>query len=366
MVSRVDTQSVYTDLSGLNAITQLGRENTPEAMRQVAQQFESVFLGIVLKAMRDSNAVFSEGNYLQSNEMEFHQENFDNQLTLHMSEGQGLGLADVLFEQMMGQYGIERPDGTGPAPRLDWPVEQPRVLRDGMALAGNERRPAAENGPLPIQQSRAVPATAHSEPGAAAVTFAARASEAATVAISAAPVPTRSFAVGRTHSPRDFVHSLYPIAEEVAGELGVDPRVLLAQSALETGWGRKLISRADGSSSHNLFGIKADARWEGERATVSTVEYRDGVARLEKANFRSYDSFEESFRDYVKFLQENPRYQQALSASHNPETFAQRLQDAGYATDPVYAKKISRVMNSKTMQLALAELRSVEQRGSVR
>jgi flagellar protein FlgJ len=359
MVSRVDTQSVYTDLSGLNAITQLGRENTPEAMRQVAQQFESVFLGIVLKAMRDSNAVFSEGNYLQSNEMDFHQENFDNQLTLHMSEGQGLGLADVLFEQMMGQYGLDRPDGTGPAPRRDWPVEQPRVLRDGMALAGNERRPAAENGPVPGQLSRAVPAPApaSAEPAAGAVTFAVRASEAAAVAISAAPVPTRSFAVGRTHSPRDFVHSLYPIAEEVAGELGMDPRVLLAQSALETGWGRKLISRADGTSSHNLFGIKADSRWEGERATVSTVEYRDGVARLEKANFRSYDSFEESFRDYVKFLQENPRYQQALSASHNPETFAQRLQDAGYATDPVYAKKISRVMNSKTMQLALAELR---------
>ena len=355
MVSRVDTKSVYTDLSGLNAITQLGRENTPEAMRQVAQQFESVFLGIVLKAMRDSNAVFSEGNYLQSNEMEFHQENFDNQLSLHMSEGQGLGLADVLFEQMMGQYGMERPDGTGPSPRREWPVEQPRIVREGMALAENARRPAvqvpraaAENAA--VSQAQGAPATA--------VT--------AAIPAVADTLPTRSIGSGRLHSPRDFVHSLYPIAEEVAGELGMDPRVLLAQSALETGWGRKLISRADGSSSHNLFGIKADARWDGERATVSTVEYRDGVARLEKANFRSYDSFEESFRDYVKFLQENPRYQQALSASHNSETFAQRLQEAGYATDPIYAKKISRVMNSKTMQLALAELRSVEQRGSVR
>jgi len=359
MVSRVETQSIYTDISGLNAITQLGRENTPEAMRQVAQQFESVFLGIVLKAMRDSNAVFSEGNYLQSNEMEFHQENFDNQLTLHMSEGQGLGLADVLYEQMMGQYGIERPDAAAPALRRDWPVDQPRVLRDGMALAAGERRPAAESVPRPGAQPPALPMAVveASASGSSAVTFAARASEAAAVAISAAPLPTRNFGVGRQHSPRDFVHSLYPIAEEVAGELGVDPRLLLAQSALETGWGRKLISRADGSSSHNLFGIKADARWDGERAIVSTLEYRDGVARLEKASFRSYDSFEESFRDYVKFLQENPRYQQALSASHNPETFAQRLQDAGYATDPVYAKKISRVMNSRTMQLALAELR---------
>lgn len=347
MVSRVETPSVYTDLSGLNAITQLGRENTPEAMRQVAQQFESVFLGIVLKAMRDSNAVFSEGNYLQSNEMEFHQENFDNQLSLHMSEGQGLGLADVLFEQMMGQYGMARPDGTGPAPRRDWPVNQERLPREGLPLeAAAARRPATVPS-RPADTSTPVVA-----PAAQSALAAASAS-----AASPEPLAGRSMAAGRLQSPRDFVHSLYPIAEEVATELGVDPRVLLAQSALETGWGRKLISRADGSSSHNLFGIKADARWDGERATVSTVEYRDGVARLEKANFRSYDSFEESFRDYVKFLQENPRYQQALSASHNPETFAQRLQDAGYATDPVYAKKISRVMNSKTMQLALAELR---------
>lgn len=334
MVSRVETPSVYTDLSGLNAITQLGRENTPEAMRQVAQQFESVFLGIVLKAMRDSNAVFSEGNYLQSNEMEFHQENFDNQLSLHMSEGQGLGLADVLFEQMMGQYGIERPDGTAPAVRRDWPQEQPRHAQEAMPLAAHNRRPAV----APTQQLSA----GYEEQGHMP---------------SAPQAATRANVQDPIRSPRDFVHSLYPIAEEVAGELGIDPRVLLAQSALETGWGRKLISRADGSSSHNLFGIKADSRWEGERATVSTVEYRDGVAQREKASFRSYDSFEDSFRDYVKFLQENPRYQQALSASHNPETFAQRLQEAGYATDPVYAKKISRVMNSRTMQLALAELR---------
>lgn len=355
MVSRVDTQSVYTDLSGLNAITQLGRENTPEAMRQVAQQFESVFLGIVLKAMRDSNAVFSEGNYLQSNEMEFHQQNFDNQLTLHMSEGQGLGLADVLFEQMMGQYGMERPEGTGPSPRREWPVQQERVVREGMPVTADARG-AALQSPAPLT-SRSVAQTAP----AATVTTMALAP--ATTSRSSVPDPIRPDPM---RTPRDFVHSLYPIAEEVAAELGMDPRVLLAQSALETGWGRKLISHADGSSSHNLFGIKADARWSGDRATVSTVEYRDGVARLEKANFRSYESFEESFRDYVKFLQDNPRYQQALSASHNPEAFTQRLQEAGYATDPIYAKKISRVMNSNTMRIALAELHGNESRGSAR
>lgn len=322
MVSRVESRSVYTDLSGLNEITRLGRENSPEAMRQVAQQFESVFLGIMLKAMRDANAVFSEGNYLQSNEMDFHQENFDNQLSLHMSEGQGLGLADVLFEQMMGQYGLKSPDAV--PPRRDWPLEQPRPVREAMPLAARVRTVTPVTAPVPT---------------------------------AVAPVATtQKHSSDPIDSPQDFVHSLYPIAQEVAQELGVDPRVLLAQSALETGWGRQLANRPDGRSTHNLFGIKADARWDGERATVSTLEYRDGVARLEKASFRAYGSYEESFRDYVKFLQENPRYSAALDVAHSPEAFARRLQEAGYATDPVYASKITGVMNSPIMQSSLARL----------
>lgn len=335
MVSRVENQSVYTDLSGLNSISKLGRKNEPEALRKVAEQFESVFLNIMLKAMRDSNAVFAEGNYLSSNEMEFHQQNFDNQLSLSLSEGKGLGLADILYEQMMGQYGVS---GTSRQ------VEGPRPLNDASGPA--MQAPAAEAPQLsavgPIAQ------TLQQLQGSAKVFGTGKGAEAHSI--------TRARHI---QSPKDFVKTLYPIAEEVASSIGVDPRVLLAQSALETGWGRKMIAMPDGSNSHNLFGIKADARWNGEQATVRTVEYRDGVAALEKANFRSYGSYEESFRDYVKFLQENPRYQDALSQSHDANTFTQRLQDAGYATDPVYAKKIARVMNSQTMQLALRELQSV-------
>ncbi len=332
MVSRVESQSVYTDLSGLNSISKLGRQNTPEALRKVAQQFESVFLNIMLKAMRDSSAVFSEGNYLSSNEMEFHQQNFDNQLSLSLSEGKGLGLADILYEQMMGQYGVS---GTSRQ------QEGVRALQDGSGpeLASSTRSVESEQAILPIAQ------TLQELKGNANV-FGSGA---------------QSHSIARARhidSPKDFVKTLYPIAEEAAASIGVDPRVLLAQSALETGWGRKMIAMPDGSNSHNLFGIKADARWQGEQATVNTVEYRDGVAAQERASFRSYGSYEESFRDYVKFLQENPRYQEALSQSHDAGSFTQGLQDAGYATDPIYAKKIARVMNSKTMQFALSELLS--------
>ncbi len=324
MVTSVESQSVYTDLSGLNSISSLGRKNTPEALRQVAQQFESLFLNIMLKAMRDSNAVFAEGNYLQSNEMEFHQENLDNQLSVSMSEGRGLGLAEVLYEQMMGQYGVSGTSRQQP---------ETRDLRSGPA-----QTPAAQESEFtgPIGQAlQALNTQSHNGTGAQ----------------TAPQIPAASI-----NSPKEFVKTLYPIAEEVASSIGVDPRVLLAQSALETGWGRKVIAMPDGSNSHNLFGIKADARWAGDQATVNTVEYRDGVAELEKASFRSYGSYEESFRDYVKFLQENPRYQQALEQTHDAKSFAQGLQNAGYATDPIYAKKIDRVMNSKTMQFGLAEL----------
>ncbi len=339
MVSRVENQSVYTDLSGLNAISKLGRQNEPEALRKVAEQFESVFLNIMLKAMRDSNAVFSEGNYLSSNEMEFHQQNFDNQLSLSLSEGKGLGLADILYEQMMGQYGVS---GTSRQP-LEAPAfdDASGPVLAAQSVVAPQASVASDDSMGPIAQ------TLQQLQGSAKVFGTGKGAESHSIA-----------RARHIESPRDFVKTLYPIAEEVASSIGVDPRVLLAQSALETGWGRKMIAMPDGSNSHNLFGIKADARWAGEQATVRTVEYRDGVAAMEKASFRSYNSYEESFRDYVKFLQENPRYQEALSQSHDANNFTQRLQDAGYATDPVYAKKIARVMNSQTMRFALSELRS--------
>lgn len=318
MVSTVNKQAVYTDLSGLNSIARLGRENTPEAMRQVAQQFESIFLNIVLKSMRDSNAVFAQGNYLQSNEMEFHQQNFDNQLSLSLSQRGGLGLADVLYEQMMGQYGAAgtaRETRSGDAPAL-------KAGEDSAQKNPGVQRVLEELGIAPSAQSSAgKPATG-----------------------------------ARIESPEDFVKTLYPIAEEVADSIGVDPRVLLAQSALETGWGRKMIAMPDGSNSHNLFGIKADSRWSGAETVAMTHEVHEERSLTQNARFRSYASYEESFRDYVKFLQENPRYQEALGSGHDADAFTRELQKAGYATDPVYAKKITGVMNSAIMQNSLAQM----------
>ena len=148
-----------------------------------------------------------------------------------------------------------------------------------------------------------------------------------------------------------------PHARRAAEELGVSPKVLIAQSALETGWGQHMMQRPDGSPAFNLFGIKADASWEGDKVTQSTLEFEGGVMNRRKAAFRAYDSAAESLQDYVNFIQQNPRYEQALKAADD-RGYVHGLQQAGYATDPEYADKILAVLQSDRFQKMGAEGRS--------
>ena len=127
----------------------------------------------------------------------------------------------------------------------------------------------------------------------------------------------------------------------------------MAQAALETGWGKRQIKHADGSTSHNLFGIKATG-WNGQSAVAGTHEYVDGVRRNETASFRAYSSPAESFADYVRLLKTSPRYQQALQAGTDVQGFARGLQRAGYATDPSYAAKIAAIAGGPTIERAVA------------
>jgi flagellar protein FlgJ len=163
------------------------------------------------------------------------------------------------------------------------------------------------------------------------------------------PVPARAAApgapaAGATGSLRqEFIAAVRPHAERAAAELGVDPDLLIAQAALESGWGRSAMRRADGGSANNLFGIKAGSRWGGERVEASTREFQDGQPRAERAAFRAYASVADSFADYVDLLRSSPRYRDALAQAHDPEAFMQGLQSAGYATDPAYAQKVLRI-----------------------
>ncbi len=143
-----------------------------------------------------------------------------------------------------------------------------------------------------------------------------------------------------------------PYAQEAAKKLNLDPDVLIAQAALETGWGKHLIHDAKGNNSFNLFNIKATDSWQGKKVTVSTLEYDKGVAKKENANFRSYNSYAESFADYVKLISESPRYEKAKSLVNNAADYLDALQEGGYATDPQYADKIKNLLKSETITQA--------------
>ncbi|NUO74150.1 MAG: flagellar assembly peptidoglycan hydrolase FlgJ, partial [Frateuria sp.] len=158
--------------------------------------------------------------------------------------------------------------------------------------------------------------------------------------------------------PAGFVRAMAPHAAAAAERLGVSVRALLAQAALETGWGKHLPQRHDGSSSFNLFGIKAGGGWDGDKVSVPTLEYEGGVAVRRRDNFRAYDNPAQAFADYARMLTDNPRYAHALGQGENVAGFAHALSRGGYATDPGYAAKLTAIANSPQMREALASLRA--------
>ncbi len=161
----------------------------------------------------------------------------------------------------------------------------------------------------------------------------------------------------RPDGQRQFVQEIWPLAKTAAADLDIDPRTLVAQAALETGWGQSLIRDGAGISGNNLFGIKADNRWDGERVTVNTLEYEGGMPRRIRDDFRAYSSLREGFEDYVNFLKGNTRYDSATKGGLTPEEYAGSLQDAGYATDPDYADKIKGIVNSSRLNDLVGELK---------
>jgi flagellar protein FlgJ len=171
---------------------------------------------------------------------------------------------------------------------------------------------------------------------------------AAVAPASAAGAPVRHNASSQKVSQRqgDFVHQHTEAARAAEAQTGIPAAFMVSQAAHETGWGKHEIKNADGTASHNLFGIKAGANWKGKVAVVTTTEYVDGTPHKVTAKFRAYDSYAESFGDYAKIMKDSPRYQQVLASSGSVQGFAQGLQRAGYATDPAYADKLTRVINT--------------------
>ena len=313
--------NVYNDLQGLASLKAGARSAPADNIGEVAKQFESIFFGMMLKSMRDATI---ESDLFSSDQMDTYQQMFDQQLSLDLSRSGGLGLAEILVEQL-GQTTAhteqaeqsQASTGPGTNTRLD-------MERQLASIRSVEIRPATARATSPLAE--AVKTAAQNDWAPA--------------------------------SPEEFIQSVWEHAVQAAATLGVDPEVLVAQSALETGWGKKVINTADGGSSHNLFGIKAGDNWSGRSAGVKTLEYRDGVAAMERASFRAYDSVAESFRDYADLLQENPRYQPALAAGSDGQKFLNGLQQAGYATDPRYADKIMGIIEGGSFTNLVQQLKN--------
>ena len=316
----VSGSGIYTDFQGFTELRKEAREESPEAIKKVAQQFESLFVQMMLKSMRDT---VPEGGLFGGHQQRMYQDMFDKQLSLNVSTGKGIGLAQVIERQLTREQGVTEPPG---------------ALQDYL------------NSPVPAQQvvAQVSAATFHSA-GAPSGT---RLSE------NTHHIAAPEDVTGEWQNPEDFVEALWPYAVRAGNQLGVDPEALIAQSALETGWGQHVRNMTNGDNSYSLFGIKADQRWQGKTVSVSTLEFRHGAMQREQAMFRAYDSVGEAFEDYVDFIQTHPRYQRALENGFNSKAYARELQEAGYATDPDYAKKINRVRNSELLRTQVSALKN--------
>ena len=362
--------------------------NDPAKIDKVARQLEGQFAQMLVKSMRDA----SFGDSLFPGENQMFREMYDQRIAEAMTRGRGLGLSAMIARQLGG--------ADAAANRTLDPAIKPADAARAYRLAAPETAPMPlDRSPLNGSASMLMPdvtgESAYMAPEAQALDliagressglhaslgatnpYQAGASDPASSdwamaddrwsnvaaadrgdAVNTATADAAANQLGK-HTPEGFVASIWPHAERAARELGVDPRALVAQAALETGWGKRHIKRDNGSSSHNLFGIKA-AGWSGERATTGTHEYVNGERRNEVASFRAYGSMVESFGDYVRMLKNSPRYQSALKAGADVRGFAQGLQRAGYATDPAYAAKIAAIAAGPTIERAVSAIGDV-------
>ena len=384
------------DPKEINSLRQSARQNSPDALRAVAQQFEGLFMNMVMKSMRDATP---KDGLMDSEQGKMFGAMLDQQLSQNLAK-RGVGLADVLIRQLSNNRGVAMPEAGGlPAGAkgidgMNGPARSngdtaaldamlPERLRIGKAVqiaalqarieagmtvgAGADAglgsnldlslsgKPAsgltAFQSTLQTALDSGIPGVLRAALGAARPAFAAATAAQAGLATQTGQAtqatPATQASTGTRTQPahvRAFENKLAAHADEAARATGVPAKFMLGQAALESGWGKREILAADGSSSHNVFGIKAGPGWKGKVVETATTEYVNGVPERRIERFRSYDSYADAFRDYAKTLTNNPRYQAVLANATDLKGFAQGLQRAGYATDPNYAAKLTQII----------------------
>ncbi|MFN4120685.1 flagellar assembly peptidoglycan hydrolase FlgJ [Acidovorax sp.] len=285
--------ALAVDIRSLNALKfEAGTANSAQVTREAAKQFESLFMRELIKSMREATM---KSGLMDGEQANLGQDLLDQQLSVSMSGLQG-GLSEAIARQLSRQM--------GGAADAEFSVPSTLSLERRFNLPRSTAPDAATSG-----------------------------------ASTTAPVPK-----GR----EGFVQHLTGTADRVAQESGIPASFMLGQAGHETGWGKSEIRHKDGTTSYNLFGIKAGKGWTGKVAEITTTEYINGKPQKVTAKFRAYDSYEESFRDYARLIKESPRYEKAESVAQSGSAmaYASALQKAGYATDPEYAKKLTGAINS--------------------
>lgn len=320
----INAGSGMLDASGLQRLRDAAHENSPEALKKAATQFEALFLDMVMKSMRE--AAPAEG-LMDSEQGKMMQGMLDQQYSKALAT-RGIGMADVLVRQMS-------PKGA-PVPGAA-PVSAGNIPAATRSTSDSVLSALIEQGGVSGQvRGASVSAAATTRPASTAGT-----AGATTLSPSAADTAHKTSV---TSVKRGFIDKLLSHAETVSAATGIPSRFMVAHAALESGWGRREIRNADGSNSHNVFGIKAGANWKGKFTEVATTEYVNGVPQKRIERFRSYDSYADAFADYAKTLTGSSRYRDVVASASDATGFAHGLQKAGYATDPRYAEKLSRVI----------------------
>lgn len=290
------SSSLALDTQSLAALRAQAAQSPDRALKAAAQQFEAIFMNMMLKSMREAT---SQEGLMDNDQSRMFTGMLDQQLTQSMSS-RGIGLADMMVRQLSR-------NGQGMTPPPAAGISQ---------LGGVPTTPAVQSS----ASVQAAPVRA-AVPGAAAIPSAFNAS-----------------------TQQDFVNRMLPHALQASRESGVPAHLMMGQAALESGWGKREIVNADGSNSYNLFGIKATGGWKGRVAEVTTTEYVNGVPHKQVEKFRAYDSYTEAFKDYAAMIGGNPRYAGVMRQGGDALGMAQALQQSGYATDPRYADKLVSVI----------------------
>ena len=292
------------DIKGLDELRRAAQSGDSKALDEAAKQFEAIFVQMMLKSMRKAQDVMADKDSpFNSEQVKFYRDMHDTQIASDLASNGSIGLADIIVRQL-GKTG----EGYMPAGALRNDGNLSSINRNAIVSTQKAQEEVLGNQPIKTFQT---------------------------------------FKTAAFEDAQSFIEQLYPAAQQAAEQLSLDPKALLAQAAIETGWGQHMIHNTSGQNSHNLFGIKADRRWQGDRAMVNTIEFEQGVPASKKAPFRVYDSFADSMQDYVGFVKQNPRYEEAVKQSQSPQDYFSELQKAGYATDPDYANKVMAVFEGE-------------------